>query len=58
MSDLDLLVQVLEGRAAALGGEPETANPYPQNTEAHARWLVGYNQALCSAKTDETPDST
>ncbi|MGN6286963.1 MAG: hypothetical protein ACTHM2_17590 [Afipia sp.] len=32
-----------QGKLARYNNEPRTANPYPENTEQHARWEAGYN---------------
>ncbi len=35
-----------EGRLAASNGGVTTSNPYPKDTEEHAKWLEGYEDAL------------
>ncbi len=37
---------VAEGRLAASTRGPTISNPYPKGTEAHDKWLEGYEDAL------------
>jgi len=37
---------VAEGRLAASSQGTTTSNPYPKDTEEHAKWLEGYEDTL------------
>ena len=39
----------VEGRLAATSGGVTPSNPYPADTEEHARWLEGYSDAIDAA---------
>ncbi len=49
MSEANRPDPAAEGRLAASSGGVTTSNPYPIDTEEHARWLEGYNDAVDAA---------
>ena len=46
MSDTD---PEAEGREAHDAGQPETTNPYPEDSDAHLSWNDGWNAAADEA---------
>ena len=39
----------MQGRSAFLQGEPQTANPYEEETPTHRQWSAGYSVAQAKA---------
>ncbi len=54
MSDPTVPDPTAEGRLAASNRGVTTSNPYPHDTEEHAKWLEGYEDAL-NAEDDGMP---
>ncbi len=54
MSGSDRPDPIAEGKLAATTRGATTSNPYPKDTEEHAKWLEGYEDAL-DAEDDGMP---
>ncbi|AWI91787.1 hypothetical protein C0214_20650 [Methylobacterium sp. DM1] len=46
-----------EGREARYRGDPESANPHPEGSEAHAVWRRAWQMPDGEAAEREAPDS-
>ncbi|WP_167631684.1 hypothetical protein [Mariprofundus ferrooxydans] len=48
---------IVEARAARRKRQPESANPYPEGSEAHVVWLTFYRMVLCDELRNDLIDS-
>ncbi|CAX26281.1 MAG: hypothetical protein MIN69_07170 [Methylorubrum extorquens] len=57
LPDQSLAAVAKEGREARYRGDPATANPYPEGSDAHAVWQRAWEMPDGEAAEREAPDS-